>query len=52
MEIKKKSTAWWTEEVKEAVKTKMDAFKKGMKIRCIETRLEAETVKRTAKREI
>lgn len=55
---KKKSTAWWTPEVANAVKEKMRAFRKWMKTRTqedrqdyIEKRNQAETIKRTAKKE-
>ena len=55
---KKKSTAWWTAEVAEAVKAKMKAFRKWMKTRAHEDRQEyidkrnqAEIIKRLAKKE-
>ena len=56
---KKKTTAWWTEEVREAVKLKMRAFRRWMKTRrqdarvaYVELRGEAERVKREAKRKV
>ena len=56
---KKKSTPWWTEQVRLAVKRKMKLFRKWMKTRRPEDRLEyvlarneAEEVKRKEKREV
>ena len=44
---KVKKTAWWTEEVKHAVKNKMKAFRLWLRNRTPETRLEYENQRRT-----
>ncbi len=56
---KKKQTAWWTKEVKEAVKKKMRAFRKWMRTRrvkdrqeYVEARREAEKVKNQEKKQL
>ena len=56
---KKKNTAWWTTDVKNAVKEKAKAFRKWMKTRrqddrqeYVEKRNSAETIKRRAKNEV
>ena len=56
---KKKQTPWWTEEVREAVKAKMKAYRRWMKSRNIidrhiyvEKRNEAEQIKRRSKEEV
>ena len=47
---RKKSTPWWTEQVKEAVKIKMRAFRKWMKLRTPDTRREYITARTEAER--
>ena len=56
---KKKSTPWWTDRVKQAVRLKMTTFRKWMKTRTIQARTnyvtarnEAERIKKSEKREV